>query len=157
MIVLAIDPGSTDSAYVLFDSAAWRILEYGKSPNPTLLASIRWLVVKADALAIEYPAPRGQPLYTQLVDTIFWIGRFVEASGGAWYPVDRKDVKMHLCGNTKAGDSNIRAAVISRFTKAGRDPVGKKKNPGPLYGISGDVWAALAVGVTFAEREGFLV
>ena len=47
----------------------------------------------------------------------------------------------------KAKDSNIRQALIDRF-----GPVGTKKNPGWFYGVSKDVWAAIAVGgVTFHD------
>ena len=59
-------------------------------------------------------------------------------------------VKSHLCHSAKANDSNIRQALIDRW---GGDQVaiGRKKAPGPLYGFSGDMWAALAVAVTAAE------
>ena len=59
---------------------------------------------------------------------------------------------MHLCGSAKAKDSNIRQAIIDRY---GGDPkrcIGTKKAPGPLYGISADQWAALALALTAAEN-----
>ena len=31
------------------------------------------------------------------------------------------------------------------------DAIGTKKNPGPLYGVTGDVWAAIAVGLAWRE------
>jgi hypothetical protein len=34
--------------------------------------------------------------------------------------------------------------------------IGRKAAPGPLYGISRDVWSALAVAVTYADRGGNL-
>lgn len=159
MRVFAIDPGNTHSAFVLYDSAKGLIELFGYLPNPEFLDRLPELRSPGEALAIEYPQPRGQPMYSQLVDTIFWIGRFVQAVApyGDWTPVDRKDVKMTLCGGSNAKDPSVRAAVISRFE--GRsvpgvpnpDPVGTKRAPGPLYGVSGDVWAALAVAITHAE------
>ena len=58
----------------------------------------------------------------------------------------RKDEKINLCGNMKAKDSNIRQALIDRF-----GVVGTKKNPGWFYGVSKDVWQAIAVGVTYYD------
>jgi hypothetical protein len=40
----------------------------------------------------------------------------------------------------RAKDANIRQALIDKL-----GAVGTKKAPGPLYGISGHLWAALAV------------
>jgi hypothetical protein len=51
----------------------------------------------------------------------------------------------------KAKDANIRQALIDIY--GGNDKaIGNKKTPGPLYGIKGDLWAALAVAVTFGRR-----
>ena len=47
----------------------------------------------------------------------------------------------------RAKDSNIRQALIDRF-----GVVGTKKNPGWFYGVSKDVWAAIAVGVTYHDK-----
>ena len=95
-------------------------------------------------------------MYTQLVDTIIWIGVFAGIWGGkeSFAPIDRKDVKMHLCGNTRATDSNIRAAILSLYPATGggkTGQIGTKKQPGPLYGVSKDIWAALAVALTYKE------
>lgn len=156
MIVLGIDPGNEESAFVMYDAGLARLLAFGDWPNAKLLAAIHGMAGQVHALAIEYPQPRGQPMYTQLVDTIFWIGRFVERAGREWHPVNRMHVKIHLCGTPRGKDSNVRAALVSRWSVGapglgGSGPVGTKAKPGPLYGVSGDVWAALAVAVTFAE------
>ena len=61
--------------------------------------------------------------------------------------IPRKDVKRHLCGNTTTNDKYVRQALIDRFGEPGT-----KKNPGRLYGVSGHIWAALAVAITAADR-----
>lgn len=159
MKVLAVDPGNVKSAFALYDSSANELLTFGKQSN----ANVRAYLVEAsmfglaEVLVIEFPRPRGQPMYYQLVDTIFWIGRFVEAYAERWEPCDRKDVKMCLCGNTKANDSQIRMAVINRFKGVlpiggGKVPeIGNTKQQGPLYGVSRDIWQALAVAITYAN------
>lgn len=154
LIILAIDPGNEKSGYVCFDSLEYRPLSFGKLDNAKLLACIQPMAMGAHALAIEYPQPRGQPMYTQLVDTIFWIGRFVERAGKPWTPIDRKDVKMTLCGSPRAKDSNIRAALISRFSQSNVIPEPRAKLtrcPEALKGFAGDMWSALAVAITYLE------
>lgn len=59
----------------------------------------------------------------------------------------------------KAKDSNIRQALIDRYAKHDfKNGKGVKKNPDTFYGVSKDVWQAIAVGVTYYEllKEGEL-
>jgi len=165
MRILAIDPGEKQSAYVVLEHKTMKVEDRGILPNTEFIMGFRgdtetFFNNYYDAVVIEYPAPRGQPMYTQLVDTIFWIGRFAQACSTEMIRMDRKDVKMALCDSTKAKDSNIRAACISRFEyqvkhKKGRCPViGAGGCEGPLYGIVKDIWAALAVALTFMDSLG---
>ena len=87
------------------------------------------------------------------LDTVLWTGRFAEAAQRV--PVvllPRRAVKLALCGDSRAKDANIRQALIDRF--GGSAAVGRKAAPGPLYGISRDVWSALAIAVTYTLRDG---
>ena len=103
-------------------------------------------------LAIEIMRARGQKMGNHCIDTTFWAGRFVEAWSGPWSSVDRKDVKMHLLGKARGTDSNIRTALVDKW--GGKDQaIGKKANPGPLYGVTHDVWQALGVAVTWWETQ----
>ena len=161
MRVLAIDPGNIESAFV--DSSDGRTFGFGKVDNMELLRSLRvgftpGIPGAPDHLAIEMIASYGMPVGAEVFDTCVWIGRFVEAfesprpfePGPVFTRVYRKDVKLHLCGQPRAKDANIRAALIDKF--GGKDKaIGNKKAPGPLYGMSADVWAALGVYVTFTE------
>ena len=63
----------------------------------------------------------------------------------------RRAVKLALCGDSRAKDANIRQALIDRF--GGSAAIGRKAAPGPLYGISRDVWSALAIAVTYTLAE----
>jgi hypothetical protein len=102
-------------------------------------------------MAIEMIASYGMPVGAEVFDTCVWIGRFTQAWPAATVPIFRKDVKMHLCGQTKAKDKNVRQALIDRFGPGKDKAIGKKAKPGPLYGYSGDLWAALAVAVTYYD------
>jgi hypothetical protein len=67
--------------------------------------------------------------------------------------LQRRAVKLALCGDSRAKDANIRQALIDRF--GGKDAaIGRKAAPGPLYGISRDVWSALAIAVTYTIGGG---
>lgn len=153
-MVIAIDPGPVNSALVTWDGE--RLHESRHSPNE----EIRELLLAwnggygPDPCVIEMIASYGMPVGAEVFATCVWIGRFMEAYG----PKDveltpRLAVKMHLCHTARANDSNIRTALIDRF--GGKEKaIGRKASPGPLYGVSGDQWAALALAVTWMDQKG---
>lgn len=147
VVILAIDPGNKESAYVLLDKQL-KPVNFGKIDNQELLSKMSFLFLQADVLVIEMVASYGMAVGAEVFETVFWIGRFWEKWTAGRHKVYRKDVKMNLCNSMKAKDSNIRQALIDRF-----GVVGTKKNPGWFYGVSKDVWSAVAVGVTFADMQ----
>lgn len=160
MLILAIDPGNEQSAYVLMGED-YKPLKFGKIANKEMLHTMGILYpeYKYDKTVIEMVASYGMAVGKTVFDTCVWIGRFVERSGwisdAAFMGVElmyRKDVKMNLCGQTRAKDSNIRQALIDRFakTKTGK---GTKKEPDFFYGFKADIWQAYAVGVTYLDKE----
>lgn len=150
MRVLAIDPGDSEGAYVLYDAATEVILDKGKLSNHELRA----LVARAGAnpvitdFAIEMVACYGMAVGEDVFETCVWIGRLIEAWRRQHHLIYRMEVKMHLCKNSRAKDPNIRQALVDRF-----GPKGTKKNPGKTFGVTADVWSALAVAVTYADRK----
>lgn len=149
MTILALDPGPTQTGYCRYDGA--RVLDCGVLPNADMLALV--LCAPADRLAIEMIASYGMAVGREVFETCVWIGRFQQA----WHKpeavelVYRKDVKLHLCGTTKAKDPNVRQALLDMFPRTGggaTPQVGTKKQPGPLFGVSSHVWPALGVAVT---------
>lgn len=154
-MILAIDPGNTHSAYLVYNGL--KPTCFGKVQNGWLRDRlIDWrsgfgLFAGAETLVIEMIASYGMPVGREVFETCTWIGRFTEAAGGAQL-VYRKDVKLHLCGQSRAKDANIRQALIDKF--GGKEKaIGRKATPGPLYGISADVWSALAIAVTYDETH----
>ena len=139
--LLAIDPGPVRSAAVWMDGET--ILEAGIWENNELMRRAQYSPAH---LAIEMIASYGMPVGRETFETCVWIGRFVERLAMPFTFVYRKDVKMCLCGTMKAKDGNIRQALIDRL-----GPVGTKATPGPCYGISKDMWSALAVAITYRE------
>ncbi len=152
MILLAIDPGNAQSAYVRYDTGRDELLQFGKIDNDALLHLLPKM--RCDGhLAIEMIASYGMAVGREVFDTCVWIGRFIETWAGEYTQVYRKDVKLHLCGQTRAKDANIRAALIDRFGPGKAKAIGTSKAKGPLFGVSADVWAALAVAVTHADSD----
>ena len=148
MKLLAIDPGPQESAWVLWDG---EIRLKDKVPNERLLTMLRGGGDPRDRCAIEMIAHygTGMPAGAEVFDTCVWIGRFMQAFGADRTTlVKRHEVKTHLCGSQRAKDGNIRQALIDRL-----GPQGTKRAPGRTYGVSGDVWSALAVAVTWWDRS----
>lgn len=140
MTIFAIDPGTTECGWCLFDG---RVISSGVMDNAGMVETVRR--ERADLLAIEMVASYGMPVGREVFETCVWIGRMAQswrAPDSVLY-VYRRDVKLHLCGSPRAKDANIRQALIDKL-----GPVGTKRNPGPLYGVKSHAWAALAVAAT---------
>lgn len=144
MTILALDPGPEKTGWVRYGGG--RVLSAGIVPNADILAGLN--TTDARYLAIEMVSSYGMPVGREVFETVLWTGRFIQA----WKLPDevklvyRQDVKLELCGTAKARDANVRASLIDRF--GGRSKaIGTKRQPGPLHGVSGHAWAALAVAV----------
>ena len=151
MNILAIDPGPTESAYVLWDAEHETILGKGILPNLEMLALVD--NDTSSCLVIEQVCSYGMAVGAEVFETVFWSGRFAQAHvvlslGPDFVRLPRMKVKQHLCHDSRARDSNIRQALIDRF-----GPLGKKANPGKLFGVHKDIWAALAVAVVWSDQH----
>jgi len=155
--ILAIDPGTTESAYCLVcqrDGKLPQIDLCEKITNPELLSKIGDLVI--DCIVIEKIASYGMPVGAEVFDTVRFTGRLEQIAADQHIPcvfLPRKDVKMHLCHSMKANDAAIRQRIIDIY--GGKDKaIGLKKDQGPLYGFKADMWAALAIALTHLKVEG---
>lgn len=147
MLILAIDPGNVNSAYVLIEKETYKPIEFGLLKNNLVREKV--LNLDYDCLAIEMVASYGMAVGESVFDTCVWIGRFIECVQERNIPytrVYRIEEKMNICHDSRAKDSNIRQALIDRF-----GIVGTKKNPGFFYGFKKDIWAAYAVGCTYID------
>lgn len=155
--IIAIDPGSAQSAWIEYTPGKpGSVGPFGIYKNEELVENLRGLgrIGSMRMLAIEMMQPRGLPTSYEEMVACVWIGRFIESWAGPWAYVYRAEEKYTLCGNRAAADKNIRQALIDRWGSKKEIAIGKKKSPGPLFGISNDVWQALAIAVTYAVREG---
>lgn len=151
--VVAIDPGYKRSAVVVLEHGApiYALLE----ENDFVLS---WLssAEQRGPLVIEQIESMGMSVGKEVFETVFWSGRFADRWSGRGLPFDRvtrRTVKLHLCGTSRAKDPNVRQALIDRFGPGKEAAIGLKKSPGPLYGFKSDLWAALAVAVTWVDQH----
>jgi hypothetical protein len=155
MMIFAIDPGNTESGYAIIEMPDFRLAKFGKVANEELLEIIERIPWAVFDFAIEMVASYGMPVGKDVFETCVWIGRFIqEATPAPHHFVYRKDEKLCLCHDSRAKDSNIRQALIDRYAKFDfKSGKGTKKNPDTFYGVSKDVWQAIAVAVTYYERK----
>jgi len=153
-MILAIDPGNTESAYCFISEINYKPLEFDKVDNYKLLELIEENDEFIDKAAIEMVASYGMAVGKTVFETCVWIGRFIQKLKDLKIKrlndiayIYRKDVKMNLCQSMRAKDSNIRQALIDRF-----GVVGTKKAQGWFYGFRSDIWSAYAVGITYLDK-----
>lgn len=156
-IYCGIDPGNTDSAIAVMNDK-YELLQFCKLENKEMLQHIGSLLLaeSVETAAIEMLASYGMSVGKSVFETCVWVGRFTQHINFYGVKVDyiyRMDEKMNLCHNSRAKDANIRQALIDRFAtfdfKNGR---GTKDNRDFFYGVSKDVWAAIAVCVTYMDK-----
>lgn len=152
MKVLAIDPGNRQSAWCMIDGETLKPLSFGKEENQVVLTAVQHL--SYDSIVIERVASYGMAVGRDVFETCEWVGRFTQAARVPPDYVYRQEEKLHLCGDSRAKDTNIRRALIDRFAQHDlKNGKGTKKNPDWFYGFSADVWAAYAVGITYIETS----
>jgi hypothetical protein len=179
MKIFAIDPGSEESSYVVWDPPTETVAEHGYNVrNDLLLHKIRALE-EHQYLVLERIQSRGMIVGQETFDTAEFVGTLAEAYAHKYlvHKLFRQKVRIHFCGTANCGDPNVRRAVIDRFggeNKAiggvkcpkckgkgwfgsGR-PVcpecgGKKWKhvPGKLLGLKDDEWQALALALCFFD------
>lgn len=153
MNLLALDPGNRETGFCLIEMGTLRPMQFGKTENRELFAQIRSMT--AAAAAIEVVQSYGMAVGRDVFETCEWIGRYealLEWREISYVTVPRRDEKLHLCGDARAKDANIRRALIDRFAQTDlKNGKGTKAAPDWFYGFRADVWSAYAVGVTALE------
>ena len=93
-MILAIDSGTTQSAFVQYDEKNKQIIDHAILPNPEM----RQILIgrEYDLVALEMIASYGMPVGASTFETCVWIGRFIEVARTESMLVFRKDIKMYL-------------------------------------------------------------
>jgi len=149
--ILAIDPGSNLSAYVVYDGT--KIHKHGIIENLKLEKLIENL--KIDFVLVEMFQNYGTKANAgaSVFNACRWIGRFEKTSltkGVGFLLVFRKTIVSHHCGLATANDSKVREAILKKY------PKGTKKKPLVTYGLIKDEWQAFALASFYFENLGRL-
>ena len=151
--IMAVDPGTFESAYVLIDVNTRYIYDKAKIDNKDVLRKLQDLNSNNVHLVVEQIKSYGNAMGDSLIETCVWTGRFLQVWGSNYTLIPRKAVAAHICHNSRAGDSNIRQAIIDSYGGNLKLLRGTQKKPGPLHGVTYDIWSALALALTYIEQS----
>lgn len=153
MNITAIDPGSSESAMVTIDENG-DVKCAEKMPNDEIVRRLQD-GFETHIVTVEMVASYGMAVGVEVFETVYWIGRFVEAAkNGNAEAVSRcyrSTVKLCRCKSASANDAAIRQSIIDEYGPTKELAIGTKGDPGPLYGIKADCWQALALALTVLE------
>ena len=153
-LLLAIDPGPVESAWVVYDPERGDLVGFAKVVNDKLLRLLRAISFVIGLVVIEQVVSYGMPVGAEVFETVFWSGRFAEACQPVHVErLPRLAVKLALCHDSRARDASVRAALLDRYGGKAQ-AIGSKAAPGPLRGVTGDVWSALALAVAWSDLHG---
>ena len=158
MDIYALDPGPEESALVVYRPTDRLVDAAIILPNERMLEYIKHDAESytGDVLVIEQVISYGMAVGKETLETVFWSGRFFqvwEQEGERVERIDRKKIKLQICNDARARDSNIRTEILDRFGGKLR-AIGKKSAPGPLFGVTSHKMAALAVAIAWWEING---
>jgi hypothetical protein len=158
VIVLAIDPGPTESAYYYGNPSdkVSPVREAKKVPNGELLQLLQEdCFCGADAITVEEVVSYGRPVGAEVFHTVRMIGRLEQVIEGVYGKppvlVPKPVMAKWLCLDHRAKDGHIRQRLIDLYGPGKAKAIGKKASPGPLYGMKADMWIAFAHGVHISE------
>ncbi len=160
--ILAVDPGTTISAWVHFSMNENRVLGFGTLANELLVVDLPFRMPdmrglsaahlrRNTMLVVEKMTGYGKPVGESVFETCFWTGRFVQAWGGNFVMYPRRRVKIVLLGKDKGDDKHVRAAGIAWF--GGKEKaIGNKAAPGQLHKMKEHEWQALGIALAYARE-----
>jgi hypothetical protein len=149
MNILAIDPGTTETAYVVLVDD--EIAEFEKDENEEVRQRVAQLLDKklVDHVVIEMVKSYGMRVGADIFETCVYIGelkRTAEDRGATVHRMGRKEVVLEVCRSPRASDGDVIQAMKDRWGEPGT-----KKTPGATYGIKDDIWQALGLATAFKD------
>lgn len=145
--IIAIDPGTNQSAMLLWDGSKIGLHEI--SDNASILRALR--CNSTVPVYCEMIASYGMAVGREVFETCVWIGRFQEAAertGAPFHLIYRRDVKMWHCQSARAKDTNVNQALRDKYGAKGT-----KKSPGVTYPLHSHLWSAFAIATYVHEQN----
>lgn len=146
--ILAIDPGTAESALVMWHD---RKIVFAEIVANEIAANKIHIAGAGVKVACEMVACYGMPVGREVFETCLWIGEFrqIRKSYGLGFDlIYRRDVKLHHCGSARAKDSNVIQALKDKYGDKGT-----KNNPGVTYGLKSHLWQAFAIATMITETS----
>lgn len=152
MNIMAIDPGTTESAYVIADRKTLKPVLFDKIENSSLLSGITAMIYdnKVEAVGIELMQSYSMGVGKETFETCYFIGHLQamilhNTQIANTVGIYRNEEKMLTVGSMRANDHAIRLFLIDKFAKFDfKNGKGTKNNPDWFYGFSKDMWQAYA-------------
>ena len=145
-MIIGIDPGPTNSAYVVIDDSynintqGLKVIAKGWVPNAELEKLLEKESNPKHSLAIEFIQSYGASVGQSVFLTCYWVGVFSKAfnvkKNTRLYA--RPSILSHITGGIRSkGKKQVRQSMMVRF--------GGTKKGEPLHGITNHIWDAVAV------------
>lgn len=159
--ILALDTGSYESAFVLYNKETKQLADRHWLPNTELIERFKKYYSSGDIelVLIEMSASYGMPIGMEVLMNCFVIGMFAQLAKQYNIPVKlifRKTVKLELCGALrKVNDSAVNITIRDMYW--GEPGSKSKKNLNPFYfneeteeneargEMENNQWAALSI------------
>ena len=162
---LCFDPGTFKTGWVIFDPHAETVLDAGWDKNDDAIEVTECMGFH-DRIIMETFAAQGMPLGSSSLETVRFEGMLIErAAASRQIVVDRitrREIKLTLCGTSRAKDQNVRAALVDLYASdwvSIGNGLGVKSNPSPLAklrackGAAAHTFAALAVATAWRAEH----
>lgn len=161
MRILGIDPGPVTHGAVVYDTDALKVSWASKAAT-ALEIHIECAQHPVEYVLIERPAAMGTlgvGIVGHLLDTAWAAGELAESFRAMEVPLQsmtRRQVlrSLGVMAGRGSADSRVRAAcILDHQVPGGPSAIGKKANPGPLYGVSSHAWQALGLVLAWIEEN----
>ena len=162
MRILAIDPGPDRSGVVALraEPGEWPPRVEAAHAEIETQTIVDWIKLEETRCVVcEWLTSYGAAVGASVLDTAKIVGHFERTAIDQMADfglLTRPDVGLELCESRRAKKSQTAEAIRGLYPATGggkRPVVGTKKAPGPLYGVKGHAWDALAVGLAWLRIE----
>lgn len=119
-MILALDPGTTKTAWAVYAENQGVLMSYGEECNTKIHNVLLRHTGPGERriLGIERIASYGMPIGNETLQTCEWVGRYIELGlklGMVPWPVYRKPVVAWLTGTARGNDAAVNRALKERY------------------------------------------
>jgi len=144
MLIMGVDPGPEETAFIVVESEPFKVTDRGILDNQQFLYRVEKMWISK--IAVEDVQCYGMSVGQSVFDTCKQIGRIEDRLRHRnLFFYKRPTIKAHFCNSARAKDANVNQVLRDRF--------GGKNKGQPLEGVKSHIWAALAVAVYHYDNK----